>query len=87
MTVFRRNYAIQVDIYYDLCDIEATALTRKGNLTSRGKKAAELAELFGDVIAVYGSYYWDGDDDFSDYDDYFDRVEKYAPEDTCRSVR
>ena len=37
-----------VDIYYDLCDIEATALTRKGNLTSRGKKAAELAELFGD---------------------------------------
>ena len=23
-----------VDIYYDLCDIEATALTRKGNLTS-----------------------------------------------------
>lgn len=76
-----------VDIYYDLCDIEATALTRKGNLTSRGKKAAELAELFGDVIAAYGSYYWDGDDDFSDYDDYFDRVEKYDPEDTCRSVR
>ena len=69
-----------VDIYYDLCDIEATALTRKGNLTSRGKKAAELAELFGDVIAVYGSYYWDGDDDFGDYDDYFDRVEKYDPE-------
>ena len=69
-----------VDICYDLCDIEATALTRKGNLTSRGKKAAELAELFGDVIAVYGSYYWDGDDDFSDYDDYFDRVEKYDPE-------
>ena len=49
-------------------------------MTSRGKKAAELAELFGDVIAVYGSYYWDGDDDFSDYDDYFDRVEKYDPE-------
>ncbi len=68
-----------VDIYYDLCDIEATALTRKGNLTSRGKEAAELAELFGDVIAVYGSYYWDGDDDFSDYDDYFDRGEKYDP--------
>ena len=45
-----------VDIYYDLCDIEATALTRKGNLTSRGKKAAELAELFGDVIAVYGRH-------------------------------
>ena len=42
-----------VDIYYDLCDIEATALTRKGNLTSRGKEAAELAELFGDAIAVY----------------------------------
>ena len=57
-----------VDIYYDLCDIEATALTRKGNLTSRGKKAAELAELFGDVIAVYGSYY-------------YDRVEEYDPED------
>ena len=56
MTVFHRNYAIQVDIYYDLCDIEATALTRKGNLTSRGKKAAELAELFGDVIAVYGRH-------------------------------
>lgn len=70
-----------VDIYYDLCEIEATALTRKGNLTSRGKKAAELAELFGDVIAVNGSYYWDGDDDFSDYDDYYDRVEEYDPED------
>ena len=42
-----------VDIYYDLCDIEATALTRKGNLTSRGKKAAELAELFGDVIMAF----------------------------------
>ena len=67
-----------VDIYYELCDIEATALTKKGNLTSRGRQAAALAECLGDAIAEQDCYYWDGDDDWSEYDDW---VEDYEDKD------
>ena len=48
--------------------------------TNDTKACPEYADV-SDAVTEYGSYYWDGDDDFSDYDDYYDRVEDYDAED------
>lgn len=59
---------ILIELYDELCNIEATLSVAKGRASIRGHTAAGIAALLGDALRIHNE---NGDDDWLDRYSYF----------------